>query len=248
MDGAAPERIFLRGRWQAQAGWREVLRLAVPLVLSTSAFTLQHFVDRMFLCWHSPVTMAASLPAGLLSFTIISFFMGTASYANTFVAQYGGAGRPRRIGPALWQALYFAAGAACLMPLVIPLAGRLFTWIGHEPHLQQLEAQYFRIMMVGAGVVVYSNAISCFYTGRGRNWPVMWVNFGVTAINIVLDYAMIFGQLRPAGDGTGRRGVGNQHRLPVRRAGHDRIGFHPAQPPRIRPGTAGISTARCSAA
>jgi len=179
--------------WSRPAGYRDVLQMAVPLVLSTSSWTIQSFVDRMFLFWYTPEAMAAALSAGFLSFTIISFFIGTASYANTFVAQYHGAGQPRRLGPSIWQAVYFSLVAGLLLPVFWPLARPIFQLVGHEPVVQDLEARYFRIMMFGAIFTIYTNAVSSLYTGLGKNWPIMWVNALVTAVNVALDYALIFG-------------------------------------------------------
>ena len=45
----------------------------------------------MFLTWYSPEAIAASLPSGLLLWTVTSLFIGIAAYVNTFVAQYFGA-------------------------------------------------------------------------------------------------------------------------------------------------------------
>ena len=92
---------FLKNRWNSVGGYREVLVVAIPLILSTATWSIQHFVDRMFLTWYSPETIAAAMPAGMLSFTVISIFMGTAGYVSTFVAQYHGARRFHRIGPLL---------------------------------------------------------------------------------------------------------------------------------------------------
>jgi MATE family multidrug resistance protein len=184
----------LRHWWSGRAGYREVLALAGPLVLSTGSLSIQHFVDRMFLAWHSPEAMAATLPAGILSFTFVGFFMGTASYVNTFVAQYHGARQSHRIGPAVWQALFFSLLAGIALAALAPLAGPLFRLAGHAPELQALEMPYYRIMCYCGGLIVYSSAISGFFTGRGRPWTVMWINVGQTSINIVLDYAWIFGR------------------------------------------------------
>jgi MATE family multidrug resistance protein len=183
----------LSERWTRPAGYRDVLRLAIPLVLSTGSWSIQHFVDRMFLCWHSSATMAAAMPSGILAFTLMSFFIGTASYANAMVAQYHGADRPQRVGPAVWQAIYFALLAGVLLPLFAPFSGSIFRWIGHEAEIQILEARYFRILMTGAVFSIYSSAIATYFTGLGRNWPVMWVHVGVTAVNLTLDYGLIFG-------------------------------------------------------
>ena len=80
----------------------------LSLILSTGSWAVQHFVDRMFLAWYSAEAIAAAMPAGLLNFAIMSFFIGTASYVGTFVAQYYGAGVKARIGPAVWQGVYLS--------------------------------------------------------------------------------------------------------------------------------------------
>ncbi len=89
-----PSRLirYIRTRRSAESGYREVLAVAFPLIMSTGAWSIQHFVDRMFLTWYSPETVAASMPAGMLNFVVMSLFIGTASYVGTFVAQYYGAG------------------------------------------------------------------------------------------------------------------------------------------------------------
>lgn len=180
-------------RWHAPGGYREALHLAFPLILSAGSWTVQHFVDRMFLCWWSPDAMGASLAAGVVQFTAVSLFMGTASYANTFVAQYFGAKRPERIGAAVWQSIYFAAMAFAVFLLLIPLGEPIFTFFGHEEPLRSMEIDYFQILLIGSGFHIYSSAVSGFYSGRGRTWPILYVNATATAINLVLDYAVIFG-------------------------------------------------------
>ena len=91
--------------WRRPCGGREVLRLAMPLVLSSLSWTLLTFIDRMFLMWWSPDALAASFPAALLWWTLICCPLGICMYANTFVSQYDGAGQREHIGPAVWQAV-----------------------------------------------------------------------------------------------------------------------------------------------
>ena len=133
---------FVKNRWSCEGGYREVLILAFPLIVSTGAWSVQHFVDRMFLTWYAPEAIAAVTPAGMLNFTIMSLFIGTASYVNTFVAQYHGAKMFERIGPALWQGLYVAVIGGLLHFLLIPLAGNIFSFIGHNKLVQQYETRY----------------------------------------------------------------------------------------------------------
>ncbi|MBW1709050.1 MAG: MATE family efflux transporter [Deltaproteobacteria bacterium] len=184
---------FWSGRWRGEGGYREVLVLAIPLILSTGAWAVQHFVDRMFLAWHSPEALAAAMPAGALNFAFVSLFLGTAIYVNTFVAQFFGAELHDRIGPALWQGVYVGLIAGLLHLLLIPLAGFFFGLAGHAPHVQKLEIDYFQILCLGTGPMVASSAMAGFFSGRGRTWPVMWVSLAATVVNIILDYVMIFG-------------------------------------------------------
>ena len=181
-------------RWHGEAGYRQVLIVAIPLILSTGAWSVQHFVDRMFLTWYAPEAIAAAMPAGILNFTIMSLFLGTAGYVSTFVAQYHGAGRHEHIGPALWQGIYVAAVGGGVHLLLIPLARPVFAFIGHEPQVQQYEVTYFQTLCLGAAPAIASSAMSGFFSGRGKTWPVMWVNILATAVNLTLDYALIFGR------------------------------------------------------
>ena len=183
----------LKNRWHDEGGYGEVLRIAVPLIISTGSWSVQHFVDRMFLTWYSPEAIAAAMPAGMLSFTVSCIFIGTASYAGTFVAQYYGAGRHDRCGPSLWQGIYVALFGGMLQMLLIPLAGPIFRVIGHAPEIQECERIYFVILSFGAMPAIAASALASFYSGLGKTWPIMWVNLAVTAVNLSLDWLLIFG-------------------------------------------------------
>ena len=185
----------IKDRWSSEGGLREVLILAFPLILSTGSWAVQQFVDRMFLTWYSADAIAAATPSGILNFAVMSLFIGTASYVGTFVAQYYGAGRPERIGPALWQGLYVAILGGAVIMAVIPLAPAVFDFIGHDVAVRENEVIYFQYLCAGAVWVIASAALSSFFSGIGRTRIVMWVNLEMTAINIVLDYILIFGYL-----------------------------------------------------
>ncbi|MEW6770865.1 MAG: hypothetical protein AB1330_05685 [Bacillota bacterium] len=40
---------FLLRRWSCEEGYREFLTMAVPLILTTGMWSVQHFIDHMFL-------------------------------------------------------------------------------------------------------------------------------------------------------------------------------------------------------
>lgn len=186
---------FFALRWRQECGYRDILKVAVPLILSTGSWSIQHFVDRVFLARYSAQAIAAAVPAGLLNFTTMCIFLGTAGYAGTFIAQYCGAGQKRRVGSLVWQGIYVAAIGWVAHLLLIPVAEGIFTFFGHEAAVLRHEVEYFRILCAGAGPAIAASALSGFFSGRGKTWPVMWVNTAATAVNIFLDYVLIFGKL-----------------------------------------------------
>jgi len=182
-----------RLRWHAESGYRQVLKLAFPLILSTGSSTIQMFIDRMFLTWYSPEAIAAAAPGGIVSFTLMCLFIGTAAYVNTFVAQYFGAKQYDKIAQAVWQGIYFAIAAGIFFLAYIPLAKPIFNFAGHEPEVRVLEIEYFTILCFGALPAFINAAVSGFFGGRGETKIIMWVNIFATSVNIILDYLLIFG-------------------------------------------------------
>lgn len=186
---------FLKQRWESEGGYREVLLIAVPLILSTGSWSLLLFFDRMFLTWYSSEAIAAAMPAGMASFAMLCFFIGTAAYVNTFVAQYFGAREESKIGAIVWQGIYFSFISIMLILPAYLYADEFFAFIGHSPELQALETVYFKMLMYSALFVVLNNTLASFYSGMGKTLVVMWVSVLITVINIVLDYLFIFGKL-----------------------------------------------------
>jgi MATE family multidrug resistance protein len=188
-------RHAFRALWQAESGYREVLQLAWPLFLSQGSTTILHFVDRMFLTWHSPEGMAAVGPAGMLAFTIQAFFLGITGYAAAFVAQYTGAGKQDKAVATVWQAIYLSIVAALLNLLFLPMGSAIFRLAGHSLVMQQLEREYFSVFMYGAFVFIASSAVSAYFIGKGKTKLVLWISLVSLVVNIVFDYLLIFGAL-----------------------------------------------------
>lgn len=164
-------------------------------MIATGAHSVQFFIDRLFLSWHSPEAIAAASPAGMAMWTVMALFMAVVGYAGTFVSQYHGAGQFHRIGPSVWQSIYLALVSYAMMLPLWGVAPFVFRWAGHDPAIRPAETVYFRILLVGSIFSLFSIAVSSFLSGRGRTLVVMVVTVVVTVVNIVLDYVLIFGRL-----------------------------------------------------
>jgi len=183
----------LAQRWHQPAGYREVLAIAMPMVLSTGAWSILFFMDRVFLTWYSSDAIAASLPAGMASFAVVCLFAGTAVYVNTFVAQYHGAKQDGKIGAIMWQGTYLSLLSLLVIIPAYYYADVIFNWTGHEPQVIVLEIEYFRTLMYAAVFGVLNNTLSSFFSGLGRAYVVMWVSIVIMLVNLSLDYILIFG-------------------------------------------------------
>ena len=192
-SGSFRQRASTRSHDDRAGGYAEVLRIAVPLILSTASLTLTLFVDRMFLSWHSQSAVAAATPGGITYFTICSLFLGTSQYVNTIVAQHHGLGHKRACGRAVWQGIWFSVLSVPLILLMIPVGLTILGMSGHEPDLIRLESEYFFILMLGGFALPLNAALSSFFSGRGRTGIVMWGNLMGNAANVALDYVLIFG-------------------------------------------------------
>lgn len=173
---------------------KSVLDVSLPLMLSMAAVTVMEFTDRIFLANYDLNAIAAAMPAGILAFLFILLFANVAAYVNVFIAQYLGAGQPEKVGPVVWQGLYFSGLSwGCLA--ILGFGGPwFFDWVGHPKAIRDLEVIYFRILCLGAGPFVAANCCSGFFAGLGRTRPILVVNLIGMVVNIPLDYALIYGR------------------------------------------------------
>jgi MATE family multidrug resistance protein len=157
--------------------------------------TVQVFVDTVLLSWYDPRAMAASFPAVMWFWLPFGLLQVSAGYTSTFVAQYTGARRPHRVGPAVWQGIHFATLAGLGMLLLLPVAPLLIAAGGHTTALQALEVDYLRCLAFAAWPMLVMAAINGFFSGRGQTWTVLGIEAFGTAVNIALALVLIFGRL-----------------------------------------------------
>ncbi|MBI9015752.1 MAG: MATE family efflux transporter [Phycisphaerae bacterium] len=184
----------LKKRWNGPVGYKKILLLAMPLIVSSGSHSIQMFVDRIFLAKLDPNMMSGSVMAGITNWTILSLFVGVASYTNTFVAQYHGAKKYNQIGIAIWQGIFFATFAGLFMVGVSFLSEDIFAFMKHDEKIIPHEIMYFRILTLGAWPMLLSNSLSCFFSGRGKTRVIMITTLIGTTLNVILDYILIFGK------------------------------------------------------
>jgi len=173
--------------------WKIVLRIAWPLVIANAFWNLQVTIDRIFLGQLSADALGAAIAAVGIFWAPMALVQQTAAYISTFVAQYSGAHQENKIGTALWQSFYVSLIGGLLFLGLIPLSPTIFEFFGHSHNLRLLENDYFRTLCYSALPTALVAAMSGFFTGIERSSVIMKLNAVGLIANVVLDYAMIFG-------------------------------------------------------
>lgn len=186
---SSPEPQVERGA----GGSRELLALAAPLVLSSSFFTLQLTIDRLMLGSSNSDAIGAAMLAMVLYWTPMALLQYTAMYASTFVAQYVGAGRKERVGPAVWQSIHFSIITGLGYLLLIPVIRPFLDLVGHDPAVRELEVQYMICLCFATLPFLLVASINAFFSGRGDTWRVLITDSTGAVVAIILCYAWING-------------------------------------------------------
>ncbi len=173
----------------------ELLRLALPIIVSQGTFAVMIFTDRYFMSQIDSVHMAAALGGGVASYFSFCFFAGLLSYANAMSAQYFGAGEPQKCPRVVTQGLIMAVMSVPFLTLITFLVAGIFDSMGHDPELVALERTYYLILMTGVLATLAKICIASYFAGIGRTHVVMICDVFGLAVNVPLCYVMVFGKL-----------------------------------------------------
>ncbi len=174
-------------------GYRETLHLAYPVALSMLSQTLMWLVDTSFLGRVSLVAQGAAGFAGTCVWLLLSFSVGIGTGVNILVAQSFGAQRRADCGLVTWQGMYISL--LIWIPLLV--GGLCAPWIvqrlGPSTPLMEPAATYMAIRLFGALPAVLNFSLLGFFRGLGDTRTLFWVTLLTNALNVVLDYLLIFG-------------------------------------------------------
>ncbi len=173
----------------------ELLRIALPMVVSQGTFAVMIFTDRYFMSQIDPVHMAAALGGGVASFFSFCFFLGVIAYGNAMAAQYLGAGEPAKCPKVVTQGLVMTLISAPALTLITFLVAGIFETMGHEARQVELERTYYLILMAGVLVTLAKVCIASYFAGIGRTHVVMICDVFGLLVNVPLCYVMVFGKL-----------------------------------------------------
>ncbi len=174
---------------------REMLSVALPMVVSLSCDTVMVFTDRWFVSRLGSSAMNAVFVGGLAAFSTQTFFTGLIGYSTALVGQQFGAGRPVKCVLGAYQALILAVVAWPLLLLLIPAGNAIFPHLGLPPSQIPDQLRYFDLLMLGSGLGLLRGAFSGFFSGLGHTRIVMLASLTSMLTNLPLVWILVFGRL-----------------------------------------------------
>jgi len=172
---------------------RAILVLGVPLIGSHLAQFAVTLTDAVMLGWYDVQVLAQQVLGGMLFFTLFIMGSGFAWAVMPMVAEAESAGRVtevRRVTRmAQWLSVLF--GAVC-MP-VFWWSGPLLLAAGQEPAVAQGAQDYLRIAGWAIFPALFVMVLKSYLSALERAQVVLWVTVAAVVVNIVVNYALIFG-------------------------------------------------------
>lgn len=173
---------------------KELWTIAWPTVLTMTSYTIMQFTDGLMVSYVGPTEFNAQNNGGMLVFVPISFVMGMLTLVNTYVSQNLGAGTPERGPKYAWASFWMACATWLCMLVLAGLLPWIFSLTSHSEELQRLETLYGQILVVGSILTIGSRGLSHFFYGMHRPKVVFVATFVGNIVNILANYALIFGK------------------------------------------------------
>lgn len=173
---------------------RYIFRLAVPALGALAAEPLVALVDTAFVGRLGGEPLAALGVVTALLQLAFFVFIAIANAGTPLIARAVGAGDREKASVLVGQCLLLSAAAAAAgLPVVEAAAPLLVELMGAAPEVADASVDYLRIRALGLPALLVITAGHAVYRGVGDTRTPMYIAFGLSLVNLVLDPVLIFG-------------------------------------------------------
>ena len=184
--------------------FKNLLALALPIIIAQLATTAMGFVDAVMAGRVGPKDLAAVALGNSIWVPVFLLMTGTLLATTPKVAQRFGAGTHSEIGPIVRQALWLALVVGLIATCMLVAAEPVLHLMKVDPELIGPCMQYLHGIASGLPAVAFYHVLRCTSDGIGRTRPAMVLGLCGLALNIPLNYIFIYGHFGvPAMGGVG---------------------------------------------
>ncbi len=173
---------------------RQLLALAIPVILAQIAQTAMGFVDTVMAGGYSATDMAAVAIGTSIWLPAILFGHGLLLALTPVIAQLNGSGRRDRIAQQVRQGFWLAGFVSVLIMIVLWNAGHIIHAMHNiDPELADKAVRYLRALLCGAPGYLFFQVARNQCEGLAKTKPGMVFGFIGLLVNIPVNYIFIYG-------------------------------------------------------
>jgi multidrug resistance protein, MATE family len=192
VTAAIPTR--LRPGWTAEA--RGTLQLAVPMITGQLAHMAMNFCDSLMVGYYlGVVPLAASSLAINIQAPAFVASIGLMSAVGVRAAQSLGAGRRDTAGEILRHGVFMGLVTGILIASMLWLVEPLFHRMRQDPEVVRQAVPFLRFFAWSIVPTLVFQALKQYCEAHNLPRAPMWSALAAVSLNLVLNYALIFGHL-----------------------------------------------------
>ncbi len=173
------------------------LQLALPVIIGQVGVFSMNFIDTV-MAGRLPerdLALAGLGTGGAIWSAMMMLVIGSMLAVQPTVAHLDGAGRRIEAGEQTRQALYVALAWSVPFTLVLFNSGTLMHALGVDPQIIPVAEGYLRALVWGVPAICLVFLLRFFSEGGGHTRPTMLYGLMGAALNIPLNYVLMFGKL-----------------------------------------------------
>ncbi len=176
-------------------GYRSMLVLAVPLIVSNLSQSVKHLTDVLMLGWYGIDALAAVVLGATLWQVLFIIGTGFAMATITLAARSAGEGNRAGVRRYVRMGCWLAMAFACLVAPLMWTAGPIFRLLGQQADTSILAESYLRIALWGLCPALVAMTLKAFFLAIIRPQIILWSTLAGALFNVLLNYVLIFGHL-----------------------------------------------------
>ena len=175
---------------------KEIWNVTYPIFLGLLAQNVINVTDTAFLGHVGEVALGAAAMGGLLYICVYTIAFGFSIGSQILIARRNGEGDYHAIGPVMWQgtAFSFAMAVALLVGMYFS-AGSLIRMLITSDTIYHATYEFFTWRIWGFLFAFVNVMFRALYIGITRTKTLTLNAVVMAAINVFLDYALVFGEL-----------------------------------------------------
>jgi putative MATE family efflux protein len=181
---------------RTSVSYKQIWQIAYPIILGSVAQNIINVTDTAFLGRVGEIALGAGAIGGIFYISGVMLVWGVGIGTQIIVARRDGEKAYREIGRTIEHSFLFLFPLSILLFIIMSLFSRdVLGSIIHSDEIYAATAEFISYRAFGIFFASINVLFRAFYVGIGRTKVITWSTLVMAAVNVVLDYGLIFGKI-----------------------------------------------------